>query len=236
MHRDHKRLAAGLGALAAGTIGYWLPSAALVSPAARRSFGVEATIPRDDAVALSFDDGPHPQGTPRVLEELDRRGATAAFFLAGEQVERWPSLAAEVAAAGHEVGVHCRRHRNLMRLTPRQVRDDVARAAAAIAEATGREPRLYRPPLGILTAAGVAAARAHGWRIVLWTADGHDWQARATPESIAARVLRRLRGGDVVLLHDADWYSASGSWARTAAAIAPILDGIEARGLAVASL
>ena len=231
IHADHRRLAVGIGAAAAGALGYWLPSAALVSGAARRAFGVEAGVPRADAFALTFDDGPHPQGTPRVLAELERRGATAAFFLAGEQVERFPALAAEVAAAGHEVGVHCHRHRNLMRLTPRQVRDDVARAASAIAGATGREPRLYRPPYGILTAAALAAARAHRWRTVLWTSDGHDWQARATPRSIAARVLARLEGGGVVLLHDADWYSAAGSWERTAAAIAPILDDAAARGL-----
>jgi peptidoglycan/xylan/chitin deacetylase (PgdA/CDA1 family) len=229
MRPHHTTAALGIGAAAA--LGYWLPSAALVSAAARRAFGVEATVPQADAFALTFDDGPHPQGTPRMLAELQRRGTTAAFFLAGEQVERRPALAAEVAAAGHEVGVHCHRHRNLMRLAPRQVRDDLARAADAIAAATGREPRLYRPPYGILTAAALAAARAHAWRTVLWTSDGRDWRTRETPESIAARVLRRLDGGGVVLLHDADWYSAAGSWERTAAAVAPILDGADARGL-----
>lgn len=234
--RDSRRIAAGVGAAAAGAACYWLPSAALVSAAARRTFGVEATIPRSDAVALTFDDGPHPQGTPRVLAELERAGAAATFFLVGEQVERDPALAAEIVAAGHEVGVHCRRHRNLMRLTPRQVRDDVARAADAIAEATGREPRLYRPPLGILTAPAVAAARRHGWRIVLWTRDGKDWRRRATAASIAARLLRGVEGGDVLLLHDADWYSAADSWRRTAAALGPLLAALDARGLGAARL
>lgn len=231
-----RRLAAGLGAVAGATLGYWLPSASLVSAAARRTFGVEATIPRADAVALTFDDGPHPQGTPRVLAELERAGVAATFFLAGEQVERRPELAAALVAAGHEVGVHCHRHRNLMRLAPRQVADDLARAAAAIGEATGRAPTLYRPPYGILTAAGLAVARRSGWRTVLWTRDGRDWERRATPESIAARVLRRVGGDDVLLLHDADWYSAAGSWQRTAGALGPILAGLEGRGLAVAPL
>src|SRR5579871_3869989 len=98
--RDDRRFPLALaGAVAAG---YWLPSTALVSPLARRAFGVRAHVPVRDGVALTFDDGPHPEGTPRVLELLAGAGARATFFLAGEQVARRPHLAAEVAAAGHE--------------------------------------------------------------------------------------------------------------------------------------
>jgi peptidoglycan/xylan/chitin deacetylase (PgdA/CDA1 family) len=168
-----------------------------------------------------------------VLAVLERAGVHATFFLAGEQVERYPQLAAAVAAAGHQVGVHCLRHRNLMRLTPWQVRDDLRRAAEAIAAATGAEPRLYRPPYGILTTAALAVARAHAWRTILWTRAGSDWQARATAASIERRLLRRVRGGDVLLLHDADWYSSAGSWRRTAAALGPVLEGLAERGLSV---
>ncbi|MBX5474928.1 MAG: polysaccharide deacetylase family protein [Thermoleophilia bacterium] len=203
---------------------------------ARRALGVRAHVDAPDAVALTFDDGPHPQGTPRVLELLERAGARATFFLAGEQVERHPRLAAEIVAAGHEAALHCHRHRNLMRVTPRGTRHDLDRAAAAIAEATGVQPARYRPPYGILTAPALRHARRRGWEVVLWRRDGRDWRAEATPESIAGRLLGRARAGDVLLLHDADWYSAPGSWRRTADALALVLERLRERGLRVAPL
>ncbi len=221
------------GAVAAG---YWLPSTALVSPLARRALGVRAHVAERDAVALTFDDGPHPEGTPRVLELLAGAGARATFFLVGEQVERRPRLAADIAAAGHEVGVHCYRHRNLMRLSPRATRADLDRAAAALADATGVEPRRYRPPYGILTSAALRHARRRGWETVLWRRDGRDWEADATPQSIARRLLGKARGGDVLLLHDADWYSAPGSWRRTVDALALTLEELRERGLRVVPL
>lgn len=220
----------------AAAAGYWLPAAAVVSGPLRRLLGVRATIERQDAVALTFDDGPHPEGTPAVLAALERAGAPATFFLVGEQVEQWPALAAEIVAAGHQVGVHCHRHRNLMRLTPTQVRNDLLHATELIASATGREPLHYRPPYGILTTPALAVARRRGWEVVLWRRDGHDWQSRATADSIVERILRRLAPGDVVLLHDADHYSAPQSWRRTTAALHPLLSALMERGLTPASL
>lgn len=226
---DNAALLAGLAAL-----GYWLPSVSIVSPAVRRALGVRARVDDRDGVALTFDDGPHPEGTPAVLEALG--GRPAVFFLAGEQVERYPALARRIVESGHEVGVHCSRHRNLMRLLPRQVEADLSRAAVAIEDATGMTPRLYRPPYGILTTAALRTARRHGWEIVLWERDGRDWRADATAESIAARVLRGVRGGEILVLHDADHYSAPGSWRRTAAALPRLLDELERRGLRAVAL
>lgn len=202
----------------------------------QRLLGVRATIERDDAVALTFDDGPHPEGTRAILELLERAKARATFFLVGEQVERSPEIAKEVAEAGHEIGVHCQRHRNLMRLTPGQVREDLDRAADVIAKTTAREPRVYRPPYGVLTIAALRYARNAGWEIFLWRREGHDWDADATPDSIASRILRRLAPADVILLHDADHYSAAGSWRRTAGALELLLRELEQRDLATAPL
>ncbi len=156
----------------------------------------------------------------------------ATFFLVGEQVLRNPTLAAEIVAAGHGVGLHCHRHRNLLRLTPGQTREDIARAQAVIEEATGRSPGLYRPPYGVANAAALGLARARGWRTLLWSHWGRDWEARATAESIAALLTGGVRPGAVLLLHDADDYSAPGSWRRTAAALPRVLDTLAAQGLA----
>ncbi len=223
--RSSTLLLPGLAGLAVSA--YWLPGAAAVCPPLCFGLGVRNRLAADDRVLLTFDDGPHPQGTPAVLELLRDPDLRATFFLVGEQVERRPRLAAEIAAAGHEVALHCHRHRCLLRLTPWQVRDDLRRAQAVIAEATGQRPRRYRPPYGIFNTAALALARAHGWEPLLWSSDGRDWQRRATADSIAARVTRALRGGDVILLHDADHYSAPGSWRRTVAALPRILEAIE---------
>lgn len=198
-------------------LGYWLPSTTTISERARRHYGVQART--RSSVELTFDDGPHPEGTPAVLEALGAVRAT--FFLVGEQVERRPELVVRIVAAGHEIGVHCHRHRNLLRVGPGAVRDDLARASALIADAAGREPALYRPPYGILNAAALAEARARGWRTLLWSVDGRDWRRGATPQSVEARIVNRMQAGDVVLLHDSDAYGAS--WRNSVAALPGVL-------------
>jgi peptidoglycan/xylan/chitin deacetylase (PgdA/CDA1 family) len=218
-------------ALAAPVAGHLLPGLAAALPALRRPLGVEDRTATGEGYALTFDDGPHPRGTPAVLELLAAAGVRATFFLVGEQVRRNPALVGEIAAAGHVVGVHCERHRNLLRLTPRQTRVDIEAAEAAIAEASGVAPALYRPPYGVLNGAALRLARARGWRTLLWSHWGRDWERRATPDSIAARVTAGAGEGAVLLLHDADEYSAEGSWRRTVAALPRVLATLAERGL-----
>ncbi len=197
------------GTVGAAALAYWGPGLSASVPFLRPALGIRDRVVGPGAVGLTFDDGPHPQGTPAVLEVLGDAGARATFFLAGEQVERRPALVGEIVAAGHEVALHCQRHRNLLRLSPGQVREDVHRAAEVIADAAGRAPRLYRPPYGVFTGPALGIARGQGWEPVLWTRWGRDWEKRASPESIAARVSDRVREGDILLLHDADYYSAA---------------------------
>jgi peptidoglycan-N-acetylglucosamine deacetylase len=234
MTRGHDRAALAVGALAVAIV-HAGPALCAWSPALRRALAVRDRATSAGAVALTFDDGPHPRGTPATLATLERLGVRATFFLVGEQVQRDPALAAEIVAAGHDVGVHCDRHRNLLRLSPAQVREDLVRAEATIVAATGRTPRLYRPPHGVLTTAGLVHARCRGWQPLLWTRWGHDWRARATSASIASEATADLRGGEVILLHDADHYSAPGSWQRTVAALSRVIDEIERAGLTVGS-
>src|SRR3954467_9088404 len=153
----HVRVA---GAALTGAAAAWtLPGLAPHAPALARALGIPRTLerPDDGAIALTFDDGPHPEGTPAVLEILREHGAVATFFLVGRDVERTPTLAAEVAAAGHTIAAHGYRHRNLMRVPPRATADDLDRAAAAIGAATGRAVQFYRPPYGIFTPAALRA-------------------------------------------------------------------------------
>jgi peptidoglycan/xylan/chitin deacetylase (PgdA/CDA1 family) len=231
---DH-RIPAGpiAGVLAgAGLLAYMLPALAGAWPALRAPLGVEDHTASGRGFALTFDDGPHAEGTPAVLDVLAQRGVSATFFLVGEQVLRDPGLARALADAGHGIGLHCHRHRNLLRLAPVQVREDIRRAHDAIETATGVSPVLYRPPYGILNAAALGLARRRGWRTLLWSHWGRDWEARASADSIAARVTDGAGEGSVLLLHDADDYSAPGSWRATAAALPRVLDTLAQRGLA----
>lgn len=219
------------GGAAAAAVAHAGPALAPLVPPLGEALGVQLRLEGGEGVAITFDDGPHPQGTPAMLETLREAGASATFFLAGEQVARRPALAAEIVAAGHRVELHCHRHRSQLRLSTRALLDDAERARATIEEASGQAIHDYRPPYGIFSAAGLRAIRSRGWRPVLWSRWGRDWTRRATPTSIARKATAGITAGEILLLHDADYYSAPGSWARTAAALPMILEALEGRGL-----
>ncbi|HKD95576.1 MAG TPA: polysaccharide deacetylase family protein [Gaiellaceae bacterium] len=218
--------------LAAAAAAAWFgPAAAPVARPISAAFRIPRTLPPGSGVALTFDDGPHKEGTPAVLEALDARKAVATFFLVGEQVERHRAVVGEIVAAGHAIGIHGYRHTLLLRRSPRAVRDDLRRARDVIGSATGIDPRLYRPPYGVFTGPALLHVRRLGWRPLLWSRWGRDWEAGATPEGIAALATRGLGDGDVMLLHDADHYSSPDSWRRTLAALPFVLEAAAAAGL-----
>jgi peptidoglycan-N-acetylglucosamine deacetylase len=185
--------------------------------------GITRTLPGAAGVALTFDDGPHPQGTPAILDILDDEHLKATFFLVGEQVEKRPALAAEIAERGHAIALHAYRHRPQPALSPRAVRADLARGADAIETATGITPTLHRPPYGLYSPAGLNEARQRGLKPILWSRWGKDWRRLTTPQRIAGRITGDLTPGDVILLHDADFYSSKGSHERTAQALTLIV-------------
>lgn len=235
--RDHRTQGVlGACALAASMVSGAYAFPALAGLGALRSLrpplGIADHTVNGRGYGLTFDDGPHREGTPAVLDALAARGVRATFFLVGEQVARNPSLAAEIVAAGHGIGLHCDRHRNQLVLGPRAVREDIMRGAARIEETTGAAIQRYRPPYGIFNAAALAMAHTNGWRPLLWTHWGRDWRARATPDSIFTTLVGGDVGeGSVLLLHDADDYGAEGSWRRTAAALPRVLAELEGRGM-----
>ena len=218
--------------LGAGAGAAWaLPALAPVIPSLAQALGVPRRREGAAGIALTFDDGPHPEGTPAVLELLAAAGAKATFFLVGEQVRAFPELAERVAAEGHEVAVHGDRHRVMLRMAPAMIAADLDRAQATIGELTGQRPRFHRPPLGIYSYPGLRIARQQGLEPLLWSRWGRDWSAKSSAASIGAMVTADLRPGDVLLLHDADWYSDAGCWRNTVAALPSILDRVASSGL-----
>jgi peptidoglycan/xylan/chitin deacetylase (PgdA/CDA1 family) len=198
---------------------------------AAEALSLPKTLPGAAGVALTFDDGPHPEGTPMVLETLAAAGARATFFLVGEQVQRRPALAARIAAAGHAVALHGYRHHLQLRLANQVVQEDIARGLGVVQDAAGVALAWHRPPYGIYSPAGLRAVRQAGLAPLLWSRWGKDWRKFTTPTRIARRATRALVPGDVILLHDADFYSAGGSHRRTAAALKLILTELEGRKL-----
>jgi peptidoglycan/xylan/chitin deacetylase (PgdA/CDA1 family) len=153
-------------------------------------------------LALTFDDGPDPDHTPRVLDTLAALELKATFFVVGKQVDAHPDLVERIVREGHELGNHTYHHRYLPLTRSRTVLDELARTDAAIARVTGGAvPRLARPPYGGRSPRNVRAFAAAGKQLVLWDVNSFDWKGKP-PADIAARVLSRARPGSIVLLHD----------------------------------
>ena len=199
-----------------------------INARAAHALGLPRTL-TPPGVAITFDDGPHPEGTPRILQILAQHGARATFFVVGERVERRPQLAREILAAGHSLQLHGHRHRLQLRVSPASLADDYERGVDAIHAATGTTPTRHRPPYGIYSSAGLAEARRRELEPLLWSTWGKDWRKFTTPERIAARATQNLDEGGVILLHDADFYSASRSHERTADALPRILGFLRER-------
>jgi peptidoglycan/xylan/chitin deacetylase (PgdA/CDA1 family) len=219
-------LAAGVlaGVIQAG------PALTSLVPLRRRVLPGLAGVGDPDHVALTFDDGPDPASTPAFLAALRNAGVRATFFLLGRMLAGAPWLGRELTAAGHEVALHGWSHRLLLARGPAGTYADLARGADLIAELTGRPPRWYRPPYGVLTGSALVAAKRLALTPVLWTRWGVDWTAAATPASVLARIGLDL-GGGTILLHDSDCTSAPGSWRATLGALPMLLDRVRDQGL-----
>jgi len=228
------RSAALIGAAAGAA--WALPALAPVVPSLAQAIGVPRRREGASGVALTFDDGPHPEGTPAIHDLLAAADIKATFFLVGEQVRAFPELAERIGAEGHEVAVHGDRHRVMLRLAPAMIASDLDRAQATIGELTGQRPLFHRPPLGIYSFPGLKIAREQGLEPLLWSRWGRDWSAKSSAQSITAMVTADLAAGDVLLLHDADWYSDAGCWRNTVAALPAIIERLNSSGLQARTL
>jgi peptidoglycan-N-acetylglucosamine deacetylase len=217
--------------VAALTIAQGGPGITALGPVRRRLFRRLAGYGDPGHVALTFDDGPDPRSTRGFLDLLARRDIRATFFMLGSMVAAAPGLAAEVAAAGHEIAVHGWDHRYLTLRGPQDTFRDMTRARKVIAETTGQVPVYVRPPYGVLSGGALLAAGRLELRPLLWTCWGREWAPGATPGSVVRTLRRDLGGGGTVLLHDSDATSPSGSARAALGALPWLLDECARRGL-----
>lgn len=175
--------------------------------------------------ALTFDDGPDPRYTPRILEILNRYGVKATFFLEGKQVQANPELARTALAQGHVIGNHTFTHPYLNRLSARAVRAELTDCDRCLETNLHLKTHLFRPPRGEWNPIIFREAKRDGDDIILWTVAVEHQEAK-TPRAMAARALRLIRPGGILLLHD----GGSASRENTVKALPLLLDGLKKRG------
>ena len=192
---------------------------------------VISRAPGETGVALTFDDGPTPGSTDRILDTLGELNVRAAFFVVGRNVRRWPKLVERMHAEGHLVGNHTldHSHYGLFRRDGYWTRQ-VAETDEAVRQVIGVRPATFRPPMGIKTAHSARAAAAAGHTVVTWTRRAFDG-VRTSSEKIVARLGPTAEGGDILLLHDGVEPNATRDPSATVEAIRPLVERLRARGM-----
>jgi peptidoglycan-N-acetylglucosamine deacetylase len=185
--------------------------------------------PGTKKVALTYDDGPNDPHTLRLLEVLAKHNARATFFLIGQFVNQRPDIVREIVKAGHAIGNHTFTHPHLPFLSDAATRTQFERCQQAIADAVGQRPRIFRPPFGMRRPGTFQIARSLGLEPIMWSITGFDWNAPVA-QKISTRVLRLIRGGDVVLLHDGSHLGMGGDRSQTVMATDTILASEKVRG------
>jgi peptidoglycan/xylan/chitin deacetylase (PgdA/CDA1 family) len=190
--------------------------------------------PGQKTIALTFDDGPDPTSTPKILDALDTAGAKATFFVIGRKVKNHPELAKSILERGHAIGLHSYSHDRMMSFWLASAwRSDLSRGIRAIKKATGVEPKLFRPPIGHTNPQAARVIRELGLRTIGWSVSGHDG-VRADPDDVVSRIEAALHDGAIVLLHDA---AELGDHAPASVLALPrVLELVRARGFSIGDL
>lgn len=174
----------------------------LIPRAVYRSFGIYCVDTTDPVWALTYDDGPDPTSTPRVLDVLQRHQAVATFFVLSNAAERHPEIVRRIVDEGHELALHGSDHRPLLTLTTKEAIASVRASRDVIEQLAGRRVNLYRPPHGDISPAQKRAIYQLGLRVTIWSGHAYDWIDAPAPE-VAARAVRAIFPGAVQLMHDA---------------------------------
>ncbi|MBU1726300.1 MAG: polysaccharide deacetylase family protein [Candidatus Omnitrophica bacterium] len=155
----------------------------------------------EKVAAVTFDDGPSYDWTPRILDALKRLNAKATFFMIGDHVLKYPIVAKRVAAEGHDIGIHSMGHHNYLYLTKYELQKDIEDSRALIRQVTGKDTTLFRPPKAWLSKREKEKIKSLGYTVVLWSLNSKDW-VHFDDKYITKYILRNIRPGDIILFHD----------------------------------
>ena len=186
-------------------------------------------------IALTFDDGPYPPYTDRLLDVLKEKKTHVTFFLVAEQAQKYPELVKRMVAEGHTVGLHAFRHRDFLKLAEEEKQQELSLGKKTLQEITGKEPLYWRPPHGFRDTSVMELARQEGLTVVNWSMTPRDWTG-IDKQEIYDRVMNKTEDGAIVLLHDGDspYYQASRQ--ATVEAVALLIDSLREKGYHLVSL
>ena len=189
----------------------------------------------DKWIALTFDDGPYPPYTDRLLDVLKAKKVHVTFFLVAEQAQQYPELVRRMMAEGHTVGLHAFRHRDFLKLTEEEKRKDLEQGKNLLRDITGKNPVYWRPPHGFRDFSVMETAAAQNLTVVNWSVIPRDWTGIDSQE-IYRRVMDKAEDGAIVLLHDGDSPGYKASRQATVDAVAPLIDSLREKGYHLVSL
>lgn len=182
-------------------------------------------------VAITFDDGPHPEYTKKILDILKKKKVKATFFLTGQNAEKYPDVVRRIKAEGHDIGNHTYHHANLSPMKLERVKKEIALTELVIKEITGEEPIYFRPPRGVYDQKVRRLLVNKGYSIVLWTVTTQDW--RAPGVEYIVNKAKKAKGGDIILMHDSGALAKAEGAHRiqTVKALPIIIDNLREKGL-----
>ena len=155
----------------------------------------------NNKIALTFDDGPHPKITPKILDLLSKYGIKATFFVIGVNIDNYPEPLGRIVSEGHEIGNHTNSHTILKSVDKMKIFEEIKHCEDKILKATGVHPKVLRPPCGMYDEELVDIANLKDYKIILWNIDTHDW-AHMSKSKIINSVYKEVKGGDIILFHD----------------------------------
>lgn len=158
-------------------------------------------INNENKIAITFDDGPHPKLTPKILDVLDKYDIKATFFVIGVNVDNYPKPLIRAIESGHEIGNHTNSHCILKSMRVDKIYEEINLCKRKILDLTGYNATLIRPPCGMYDKSLIRLAKENNDKIILWNIDTHDWSHMST-EGIKSNVISSVKGGDIILFHD----------------------------------
>ena len=240
-------LLAGSGALAAAVVPFGNSygktvtrltdlSGSAKSPAPVSGAGGQADVAASGrCIALTFDDGPYPPYTNRLLDVLQEKKVKATFFLVAEQAQRHPELVKRAVAEGHTIGLHAFRHRDFLKLTEQEAREDLVLGKNVLQDIIGKDPVYWRPPHGFRDASVLKLAGQEHLTVVNWLVAPRDWTG-IDKQEICQRVLAKADDGAIVLLHDGDSPFYKASRQATVDGVSLLIDSLREKGYHLVSL
>jgi len=188
-------------------------------------------------VAITFDDGPSPEWTPKILEELSKADIKATFFFIGHHVQKYPEVARQVAAGGHTIGNHGYAHSVMLYYTPAEIEEEIKYTEHVIREATGQTTKYFRPPKAWLRGNIKEKVRTMGYETILWSLNSKDWVS-FNHKSMVKYLARNIKNGDIILFHDSGNVSSTegGNRRQTVKSISLLARSLRDKGFEFVSI